>query len=170
MSLVIERAFDSFAEAQTQALERMAARMVAMEATIARLEEQVRSASAGPRGEPGVPGEAGPPGPVGPAGVPGTPGPVGPPGERGERGTDGIATREELIGLIEARFADLQVQTLADSYRGVYQPGTQYLRGQTAQSDGCLWMAVAATDARPVEGSTEWRMITRKGRDGRDRR
>lgn len=146
--------------------------------------------AAGERGEPGQPGERGTPGeqgPIGPQGEPGAAGPpgergepgapgeMGPagergaPGERGERGSDGIATREELEALIEARFADLQVRTLADVYRNVFQPGEQYRRGEIATYDGCLWMAVEDSADQP--GTTpSWRMITKRGRDGRDRR
>lgn len=190
----IERAFDDFAAANEQALTRMAGQLAQMGAKLAEMEERVRNAPAGPQGEPGPRGEAGPQGPagepgprgepgaIGERGAPGEPGargadglqgpagPVGERGERGERGADGIATREELDALIEERFAEMQTRTLADSYRGVFQDGQRYMRGQTCQADGCLWLAMVPTALRPADGVADWRMITKKGRDGRDRR
>jgi hypothetical protein len=129
----------------------------------------------GPAGEPGEPGPAGPagdPGPVGPAGEPGPvgpagePGPAGPPGEQGERGADGIATREELDALIEARFADLQVRTFADIYQGVYAPGTTYTRGQLATWSGSLWLSQSDTSTKPGE-SPDWKLVVKRGADGK---
>ena len=149
---------------------------------------------AGPQGDPGqgTPGEHGPQGPAGPAGEPGPQGEPGPRGERGEpgapgesitgpqgppgpagepgaRGADGIATREEITALIEERFADIQVRTLVDSYHGVYRAGEQYPRGGLVTWDGSLYLALESTSARPAENPS-WKQITRKGRDGRDRR
>jgi hypothetical protein len=138
----------------------------------------------GDRGEPGPvgpPGEPGPPGPPGPAGEPGergapgqdgrdgAPGPQGEPGAQGERGADGIATRDELESIIEARFAELQVRTFADVYQGVFSSREQYTRGGLVTWDGSLWLAMEDTDDQPGT-SPRWRLVTKKGRDGRDRR
>jgi hypothetical protein len=105
------------------------------------------------------------PGPVGPQGEPG---PAGAPGERGADGIAGIS-REDVEGLIEARFAALTVRTLADSYRDVFAAGEQYQRGDLVTHDGSLWLALADTEAQPgAEGG--WKLVTKRGRDGRDRR
>lgn len=138
--------------------------------------ERGEAGPAGERGEPGERGLDGAPGPVGPQGERGEPGlqgrdgPAGPqgergiPGERGERGADGIATREELDAMIEERFADLQVRTLADAYRGVYRAGDEYTRGELATWDGSLFMAIA--DTRGAPGSDPgWKLVTKRGRD-----
>lgn len=70
---------------------------------------------------------------------------------------------------MEERFRDLQVRTLADSYREVYKAGESYRRGELVTWGGSLFMARADTSARP-EASTDWRQIVTKGRDGRDAR
>lgn len=138
----------------------------------------------GPAGERGADGGQGPVGPIGPQGergergetgergadgMPGRDGAPGPQGERGERGADGIATREELEALIEERFADIQIRSLADWYQGVFRPDIDYRRGNLVQWDGSLFLAQKDTRATPTDG-TDWRLVTKKGRDGRDRR
>jgi collagen type III alpha len=74
----------------------------------------------------------------------------------GERGADGIATRAELDARIEARFAELQVRTFADSYREVYRAGEQYRRGETVTWGGSLFLAMADTTDKP-ETTPDWR-------------
>lgn len=128
---------------------------------------------AGPQGERGEPGPAGDAGPVGPQGERGEPGLQGRDGAAGiqglpgERGADGIATREEIASLIEERFADLQVRTLADSYREVWREGESYQRGNIATWDGSPWLAVRDTETKPGT-SADWKLFAKKGRDGRD--
>lgn len=114
---------------------------------------------AGERGADGAPGERG---------ADGRDGEPGPPGPAGRDGTDGIATREELEALVEERFRDVQARTLADIYRGVFKTGSDYARGDVVTFDGSLWLALSATAARPGTNG-EWQLITKKGRDGRDR-
>lgn len=113
----------------------------------------------GPEGEKGEKGERG---------SDGAPGERGEPGPAGRDGTDGVATREELEALVEERFRDVQARTLADLYRGVFRNGEDYSRGELATWDGCLWLAQGDTRARPGTNG-DWNMITKKGRDGRDR-
>lgn len=148
-------------------------------------ELETRAAQHGPPGERGLPGDRGEPGPPGPQGEPGPAGVAGPQGERGadgiqgrdgapstvpgpqgergERGADGIATLEELDARIEARFAELQVRTIADSYQGVFKPGTTYTRGLLATWDGSLWLSMNETSTRPGEKDSGWRMIVKSG-------
>lgn len=107
-----------------------------------------------------------------PAGPPGPAGPQGEPGPQGERGEDGIATTEELEALVEERFREVQARTFADSYRGVFSAGESYTRGEFTTFDGCLWLAVDNTEAKPGKGgedATGWRLVAKRGRDGRDR-
>lgn len=118
-----------------------------------------------------VTGEQGPPGEKGADGrdgEPGARGERGEPGPAGRDGTDGVATRAELEALVEERFRDVQARTLADLYRGVFRNGEDYSRGELATWDGCLWLAQGDTRARPGTNG-DWNMITKKGRDGRDR-
>lgn len=112
-----------------------------------------------------VVGERGPQGDPGVDGAPGKDGaPSTEPGPRGERGADGIATREELDQLIEARFADLQVRTFADIYREVFRSGETYNRSDVVTWGGHLWLAKAATTTQPGT-SDAWKMIVKAGKD-----
>lgn len=87
-------------------------------------------------------------------------------GKNGERGADGIATRAELDSMLEERFAELQVRSLADSYQGVYQPEKDYTRGNLATWGGSLFLALADTCSRP-EQSPDWKLIVKRGADAR---
>lgn len=92
----------------------------------------------------------------------------GPKGDTGQRGADGIATREEIESIIELRFADLQVRSLADTWRGVWKPGETYMRGAVAQWDGSPWLALKdSTDIKPGTSAIYWNLFAKKGRDGR---
>lgn len=113
-------------------------------------------------------GERGEKGADGRDGEPGARGERGETGPAGRDGADGIATREELEALVEERFRDVQARNLADIYRGVFSNGDDYVRGDVVTCAGSLWLALADTRAKP--GSSEdWRLIAKKGRDGRDR-
>lgn len=122
----------------------------------------------GPRGEPGERGTDGLQGPAGREGLAGRDGApsivAGPPGPPGERGSDGIATLAELDARIEARFAELQVRTFADVYRGVFRAGDMYKRGEFATWDGSLHLALADTTDKPMT-SGAWQLVTKRGRD-----
>lgn len=51
--------------------------------------------------------------------------------------------------------------------RGVYRPDTVYAKGDAVTYGGSLWIAQADTKAKP-DGSPDWRLSVKKGRDGRD--
>lgn len=78
---------------------------------------------------------------------PRVPGPPGEPGLPGKDGQDGKA------GLI---------------YQGVYQDGKQYERGDVATWAGSLWHCNAETLTKPGEGSRDWQLVVKRGRDGKD--
>jgi hypothetical protein len=90
----------------------------------------------------------------------------GPRGEHGERGADGIATVAELDARIEARFAELQVRTIADSYQGVFEPDKLYARGLLATWGGSLWLSMNETRSKPGE-TGDWKLIVKRGADGK---
>ncbi|WP_412063985.1 hypothetical protein [Rhizobium sp. SYY.PMSO] len=53
-------------------------------------------------------------------------------------------------------------------YRGVYREG-EYERGDTVTWGGSLWHCDAPkTNAKPGEGSPDWTLCAKKGRDGKD--
>jgi len=118
-----------------------------------------------------------PPPQIGPPGPPGERGPAGP---RGERGVDGLGfddlgfearddgrtivlrfERGDQIKEIEAKF-DVVL------YRGVYRDGETYDAGDAVTWGGSLWIALRRTASKPGDGSADWRLAVKKGRDGRD--
>ena len=46
-------------------------------------------------------------------------------------------------------------------------PGTTYQRGNLATWDGSLWLSLVDGEQKPG-ASSDWKMITKKGRDGKD--
>ena len=115
----------------------------------------------------------GPPGPPGPAGERGADGAPGEPGPTGERGADGIATREEIETIAraatEGQWREYQARSWVDLDRGVWRNGETYHRADIATWDGNTWGAVRETTSQPGTDDS-WRLIAKKGRDGRDRR
>jgi len=57
-------------------------------------------------------------------------------------------------------------KTLADSFRGTWQPGTFYTRGGLSVWDGSLWLCMADTGEKPGS-SDSWRMVTKRGKDAK---
>jgi len=117
----------------------------------------------GEAGPAGTDGERGLPGERGTDGLQGRDGAVG---KDGARGADGIATREEIESIVETRVSEVQVRTFADVYQGVYENGKPYTRGLLVTWGGSLWLSLAETSAKPGE-NTEWRLVVKKGADGR---
>lgn len=68
------------------------------------------------------------------------------------------------IEALEARVAELEGRSLADTYGGVHDSERAYQRGTTITHDGALWLAVgdAEAGARPGK-SAAWRMILKSG-------
>ncbi len=118
----------------------------------------------GANGVDGAPGKDGTPGVPGPQGLPSTI--PGPQGERGERGADGIATREELESMIESRFADVQVRSLADTYEGVWKEGL-HKRGATTTWGGSLWLVMRDSEKKPGDNNDDYKLIVKRGADAK---
>jgi hypothetical protein len=76
--------------------------------------------------------------------LPGPPGAPGPPGKDGADGTPGL------------------------SYEGVYQDGKGYERGHLVTWAGSSWHCNTATSSKPGDGSPDWTLMVKRGRDGRD--
>lgn len=51
--------------------------------------------------------------------------------------------------------------------RGVYRPETDYAKGDSVTYGGSVWIAQSDTKAKP-DGSPDWRLAVKKGRDGKD--
>jgi hypothetical protein len=152
----------------------------------------------GDTGEPGLsikgdPGEKGEPG-ISVKGEKGDPGEKGEPGltvkgDKGDPGKDGVATVEEIRGLIglavdatiekrlevvlpqiEERIEQKQMDYAKSLpvmiYRDVWKAGGSYVPGD-AVTYRDLWLCKRATSDQPGT-SDAWVMILRRGRDGKD--
>jgi hypothetical protein len=83
----------------------------------------------------------------GPAGKDGQNGKDGAPGKDGEPGRDGLA------GL---------------SFEGVYQEGKSYDKGNLVTWAGSSWHCNEPTTTKPGDGSKDWTLMVKRGRDGKD--
>jgi integrin beta 3 len=145
----------------------------------------------GERGEPGQPGEPGERGRQG-TGIAGaainregelmltlsdgvvlTPGRVD--------GRDGLSIEdialeydgERTVTLVFARGAirkELSFQWPGQLYRGVFDAGRSYARGDTVTLHGSMYHCNSATLAHPGDGSDDWTLCVKHGRDGRSGR
>jgi integrin beta 3 len=52
--------------------------------------------------------------------------------------------------------------------RGVFSVGKNYEQGDVVSWGGAGWVALADTSSKPGEGSPDWRLFVKKGRDGKD--
>jgi hypothetical protein len=79
----------------------------------------------------------------------------------------------ELLAPIRAQIAALEqrlaiAETRGIEYLGVYQRAIDYRRGSVCTHSGSLWIALEETRAVPGEGSAQWQLAAKAGRDGRD--
>jgi len=75
--------------------------------------------------------------------------PAGPPGEPGPPGADG---KDGAPGL---------------EYVGVFQDGKTYEKGQVVTWAGSAWHCHAATTGKPGDGSKDWQLMVKHGRDAK---
>ena len=123
-----------------------------------------------------------PPPQQGERGPPGPPGASGPAGPRGERGVDGLGFDDIDVQMGEdgrtlafrfERGSDVRefVAALPVVYDcGIWREGKTYHQGDGVTFGGSFWIAQRATTAKPGDGSPDWRLAVKKGRDGRDGR
>jgi hypothetical protein len=113
------------------------------------------------------------------------PGPAGRDGIDGKAGADGQPGRDGL------GFDDMNVEFDGDRtlvlkfargeqvkswpivvpylrYEGVYVEGRAYTQGAVTTWAGSTWHANKDTTAKPGEGSKDWTLIVKRGRDGKD--
>jgi hypothetical protein len=113
------------------------------------------------------------------------PGPQGPPGKDGRDGRDGLdgMTLEHVTGEMEddriwvmrAGVGGGQVKEIARVtgewmlYRDVWKAGQPYERGDVVTRGGSMWHCnVTGTSAMPGDGSKDWTLAVKCGRDGKD--
>lgn len=148
---------------------------------------EAREAVPGPPGPIGERGMAGPEGPAARDGRDGLPGLPGLRGEVGEKGFDGANGRDGTLDQIKIQTEDggrivrflfkngdpLEggiIKTDTPVYRGVYQDGQTYERGDSVTWGGCEWHCNETTTTKPGpgNGSKAWTLKVKCGRDGRD--
>jgi hypothetical protein len=124
--------------------------------------------------------------PAGRDGLPGNPGRQGPRGEDGIDGKDGMPGRDGLaVESIRCEVIDRRTQKLvlrsSDGSEfeapivldgmlidaGIHKTGEQYDKGDAVTRGGSYWVANVNTKATPGE-STDWRLVVKRGRDGKD--
>lgn len=137
---------------------------------------------AGPQGEPGPPGPAGEPGQKGVDGRDGRdglPGANGKDGAPGADGRDGFGLDDFTVELapdgrtLSFKFArgdlvvDRQVKLATMIYRGVWREGPSD-KGDVVTWAGSAWHCERDTDEKPGGGSDAWRLMVKRGADGKD--
>jgi hypothetical protein len=148
----------------------------------------------GPPGEPGrdgadgQAGERGADGPEGKAGRDGRDGLTGAPGEKGLDGTSGRDGKDGIDGLgfddlsvlhdgergVTFRFVkgdrvkEFALSIPAMIYKGVYLEGQTYVRGDVVTWGGSTWHTETDTTTKPGDGSKDYRLMVKRGRDGKD--
>jgi collagen type III alpha len=143
----------------------------------------------GLQGESGLDGKDGAPGRDGRDGLPGVAGKDGLNGKDGINGKDGANGLDGKDGL---GFDDMTAEVEDDGrvlvlrwvagerkkevrltlgtmiYRGVFSDGKTYERGDVATWGGSVWHCNSETNEKPGDGSKNWTLAVKKGRDGRD--
>lgn len=82
----------------------------------------------------------------------------------------------EMSARFEAIESSIQAvkDALGDSrlaYRGIWQPGASYQRGDCATDRGSVWYSVSDENrTRPGAENQQWTLMVKSGRDGRDAR
>lgn len=83
------------------------------------------------------------------------------------------------LGLMEGRLAALETRALVPgppgkaglTYCGVYVDGRSYDRGDGVTYAGSFWHCnTDGTRTKPGEGSSDWTLTVKRGRDGKDAR
>jgi integrin beta 3 len=138
---------------------------------------ELETLAKGERGDVGPPGPKGEPGRDGLPGVPGHPGADGARGINGQDGLgfDDLSVLHDGERAMTLRFLkgdtvkEFTVKLPVDIYRGVYQDGKTYEKGDGVTWGGSEWHANEPTISKPGDGSKAWTLKVKRGRDGKDK-
>jgi len=114
-----------------------------------------------------------PPGPIGPAGERGADGAPGAPGKDGV-GFDDLSVDFDGDRTIALKFSrdgvtkSYPITIPFLRYQGVWQNDYAYVIGDIVTSGGAAWHCQKPTTLRPGDSVDAWRLMVRKGRDGKD--
>lgn|GEM_PF-5586328 len=75
-----------------------------------------------------------------------------------------VANSHTLLERVEK----LEASRARSADRGAFRDGQTYELGDGVSHAGSYWLAQTATTERPGEGSKDWRLAVKKGRDGKD--
>lgn len=76
----------------------------------------------------------------------------------------GRKIRELVVAPLEKRIAELEARQI--KMAGVWKEGIAYEENSLVSFQGGLWLARAATSARPGSGSPAWRLAVKRGAAG----
>lgn len=107
------------------------------------------------------------------------PGPPGADGKDGAPGVDGLGFDDLSVDFDGERTVALKFQRGAITkvfpltlpllrYCGTYQDNFPYVIGDVVTSGGNAWHCQQPTTIRPGDSTAAWRLMVRKGRDGKD--
>jgi len=71
------------------------------------------------------------------------------------------------IQRLKARIEALEKRTIP-KYLGVHKPGATYSEGSMVTRDGSIFYCNKTTTANPGDGSQDWTLAVKRGRDGKD--
>jgi hypothetical protein len=112
----------------------------------------------------------------------------GPAGERGEKGRDGKDGRNGTVDELDMKCLPVSERSFqlyaghgvplegglitfdVELYRGVYQDGKAYERGDAVTWAGSEWHCNEPTSTKPGDGLKAWTLKVKRGRDGKDGR
>lgn len=174
--------WDELSTARLSSLEWQAKQDDGMRKDLTALRERVavvetRASMPGPPGKDGIDGKSGLDGKDGHDGKDGA---MGMFGKDGKDGADGMGWDDLLVAHDGERTFTIRlvkgervkdVGTFAVPsviYRGVYQDGKAYTKGDAVTWAGSLWMVGEDTTTKPGDGSKAYTLAVKKGRDGRD--
>jgi integrin beta 3 len=104
----------------------------------------------------------------------------GPPGPAGQDGTDGLGFDDLSVEQLDLRtiavkaIRGAQVKTIGTvqfpvpAYRKIWTPDREYTPGDSVTWAGSVWYCDTATSTKPGEGSKDWTLQCKRGKDGRD--
>ena len=109
----------------------------------------------------------------------GPPGPPGPPGDRGADGADGLGfddlsvefDGDRTVSFVLSRGEvrkSFPVALPFMRYQGAFTDGVAYVVGDVVTAGGNAWHCQKPTTLKPGNDVSAWRLMVRKGRDGRD--
>lgn len=113
-------------------------------------------------------------------GAPGPPGKNGKDGRDGKDGADGLSIDDMTDEVTDdgvwirrwkrdgAVAKESRQQLHYMRWVGIWRAENKYVSQNVVTWDGSTWLAQCATTAKPGQGSKDWVLITKRGRDGKD--